>query len=155
MALVRPYAEQHAVLNGPGDQRPTATQVIQDQNLVGALEGLNILITGCTSGIGVETARALYLTGANIYITARDMEKGNSVAAELSRDRSRRIKVIEMSLDTFDSIRRGAADFLSQASELNVLINNAGIMACPPGKTKDGHELQFGNHLPKQRHALP
>ena len=57
-------------------------------------------------------------------------------------------QVIEMSLDSFASIRKGAADFLSQTSKLNILINNAGIMATPEGKTAEGHELQFGtNHL--------
>ena len=148
MSLIRPYAEQHAVPNGPGDQRPTAEQVIHDQGLVGALASLNILVTGCTSGIGIEVARALYLTGANIYITARDMSKGKAVAADLSTDPASPVKVIEMSLDSFDSIRKGAAHFLSQASQLHVLINNAGIMACPEGKTKDGYEVQFGtNHL--------
>ncbi|KAK5165779.1 uncharacterized protein LTR77_008702 [Saxophila tyrrhenica] len=51
MSLFRPYAEQHAVLSGPGDQRPTAEQAVRDQNLVGGLAGTNILITGCSSGI--------------------------------------------------------------------------------------------------------
>lgn len=148
MALIQPYARQHATPNGPGDQRPTAEQVIRDQNLVDVLPGLNILVTGVTSGIGIETARALYLTGANIYITARDMEKGNAVAAQLSTDPSRPVKVIQMSLDSFSSIRRGAEEFISQTSKLNVLINNAGIMATPYGKTADGFELQIGtNHL--------
>jgi NAD(P)-dependent dehydrogenase (short-subunit alcohol dehydrogenase family) len=144
MAPVRPYAQQHAALNGPGDQRPTAEQVVRDQN--NGLRGYNILITGCTSGIGVETARALYLTGANIWITARDIPKGEAVAKELSTDSTRPIKVIEMRLDSFDSIRKGAASFLSQTSKLNILINNAGIMATPEGKTADGHELQFGTN---------
>ena len=146
MSLARPYAEEHAVPNGPGDQRPTAEQVVRDQDLIGALTGLNIMITGCTSGIGVEVARALYLTGANIYITARDMSKGNDVATKLSTDPSHPIKVLEMSLDSFDSIRKGAADLLSQSPKLNILINNAGIMACPQGKTADGVELQFGTN---------
>ena len=148
MAPIRPYAEQHKSLQGPGDQRPTSEQVVRDQDLAGGLSGSNILITGCTSGIGIETARSLYLTGANIWITARDVAKGNGVVDGLSTDASRPIKVIEMSLDSFASIRKGVDDFLSQMSTLNVLINNASIMACPEGKTADGFELQFGtNHL--------
>lgn len=147
-SLIQPYAQQNATLNGPGDQRPTAEQVVRDQDLVGALPGLNILITGATSGIGIETARALYLTGANIYITARDIEKGNAVAAQLSSEPARPVQVIQMSLDSFASIRKGVEDLLSHTSKLHVLINNAGIMATPYGKTEDGHELQFGtNHL--------
>src|ERR1700744_4461621 len=106
MAPLQPYAEQHKSPQGPGDQRQTAEQIIREQDLVGALPGLNILITGCTSGIGIETARALYLTHANIWITARDMKKGKAVAEELSTDAARPVKVIEMSLDSFASIRR-------------------------------------------------
>ena len=97
--MPQPYAAQHSSLHGPSDQRPTAEQVIRDQNLVGELPGLNVLITGCTSGIGIETARALYLTGANIYITARDVGKGREVAAELSTDSCRPVKVRERILD--------------------------------------------------------
>lgn len=148
MGLFQPYADRHESPSGPGDARPTAEQVIRDQNLVGQLHGKNVFITGCTSGIGLETARALYLTGANVWITARDMTKGNEIAHELSTDSSRPVKVIEMSLDSFASIRRGAKDFLAETPTLNILINNAGVMACPEGKTRDGHELQFGtNHL--------
>ena len=148
MPLTQPYASVHASPKGPGDARPTATQIIHDQDLLNKLPGLTVLITGCTSGIGIETARALYLTGANIYITARNVAKGNEVAAELSTDPSRPVKVIEMSLDSFGSIRKGAAEFLKQESKLNILICNAGVMATPQGKTEDGFETQFGtNHL--------
>lgn len=148
MPLIQPYADQHKSLAGPGDQRPTAEQVIRDQGLVNALRSKTILITGCTSGIGVETARALYLTGADISITARDITKGNAVAKELSTDPDRQVKVIEMSLDSFASVRKGAADFLAQTSKLDILINNAGMMASPEGKTVDGNEQQFQtNHL--------
>lgn len=146
--LIQPYVHLHKSLNGPGDQRPTAMQVIEDQDLIDGLSGLNVLITGCTSGIGTETARALYLTGANIYITARDVEKGKTVAEQLSTDASRPVTVIKMSLDSFESIRKGVNDLLSRISTLNILINNAGIMATPYGQTEDGFELQFGtNHL--------
>ena len=148
MPLTQPYAAQHAHPNGPGDGRPTAEQIVRDQNLVAALPGTTILITGCTSGIGIPTARALYLTGANIYITARNASKGQEIAASISTDPSRPVKVIEMSLDSFASIRKAAKQFLEQESKLHVLINNAGVMATPEGKTEDGFETQFGtNHL--------
>ena len=148
MHLVQPYAAQHSSLHGPSDARPTAEQVIRDQGLINALPGHSILITGCTSGIGIETARALYLTGANIYITARNMSRGRQVASELSTDPARPVQLIEMSLDSFASVRKGAADFLAQESKLHISINNAGVMATPEGKTADGFEQQFGtNHL--------
>lgn len=89
-----------------------------------------------------------YLTGAKIYITARDLSKGNQVARELCTDPSRAVNVIEMRLDSFDSIRSGAQKFLAVESKLNILIDNAGVMACPKSTTIDGHESQFGtNHL--------
>ncbi|KAF2162114.1 hypothetical protein M409DRAFT_27494 [Zasmidium cellare ATCC 36951] len=144
----QPYADRHKNLKGPGDERPTAEEVVKDQGLVGGLKGRTIFITGCTSGIGIETARALYLTGANIYITARDTKKGEQVASEFATDPSRPIHVVEMRLDSFDSIRAAAQKFLAAESKLNILIDNAGIMACPKGTTVDGHESQFGtNHL--------
>ncbi|KAK4631189.1 Short-chain dehydrogenase/reductase prx1, partial [Fulvia fulva] len=148
MALTQPYAQDHTNLQGPGDSRPTAKQVIEDQGLVDILPGTVVLITGCTSGIGIETARALYLTGATIYITARSLEKGQEVALDLATDPQRPVKVLEMSLDSFASIRAAAQTFLEQESKLNILICNAGVMACPQTTTKDGFEYQFGtNHL--------
>ena len=59
MSLAQPYVDRHRNPKGPGDARPTAEEVIRDEGLVEKLSGVNILITGCTSGIGVETARAL------------------------------------------------------------------------------------------------
>jgi NAD(P)-dependent dehydrogenase (short-subunit alcohol dehydrogenase family) len=148
MPRVQPYAAEHAHRNGPGDARPTAEQVLRDQNLLSALPGTTILITGSTSGIGIPTARALYLTGATIYITARTASKGHEIAASISTDPARPVKVLEMSLDSFASIRSAAKQFLEQESKLHVLINNAGVMATPEGKTEDGFETQFGtNHL--------
>ncbi|KFZ14500.1 hypothetical protein V501_03199 [Pseudogymnoascus sp. VKM F-4519 (FW-2642)] len=64
------YAAAHEKLLSPGDQRPTALQVIKDEGLEGTLEGKVILITGCSAGLGVETARAMLATGATHYLTA-------------------------------------------------------------------------------------
>jgi NAD(P)-dependent dehydrogenase (short-subunit alcohol dehydrogenase family) len=148
MDAIAPYADLFKNPNGPGDQRPTALQIIKDQGLEGKWQDKVILITGCTSGIGVETARALYETGASIYITARNMEKGNSVAQSLTTDAARPVRVLELSLDSLASVRKAAEQFLSLSSKLNILIDNAGVMACPKGKTVDGFETQWGtNHL--------
>jgi len=146
--LIQPYADRHIHLNGPGDQRPTAVEIVQDLGLVDRLKDVNILITGCTSDVDIETARALYLTGANVWITARETTRGHAVAAELVTDPGRPVNVLEMDLASFESIRQAAATFLSQTSKLNVLMNNAKIMMCPQRVTKDGYELHFNtNHL--------
>lgn len=69
------------------------------------------------------------------------------IAASLPSSKGK-IDVLKLELDDLQSVRQCAADFLSKSKQLNVLITNAGIMACPEGKTKDGFETQFGtNHV--------
>ncbi|KAK7718329.1 hypothetical protein SLS64_002278 [Diaporthe eres] len=95
-------------------------------------------------------AKAIHLTGADVYITTRNLAKGKEVAEEIRADgKPGKVDVVQLELDSLDSVRTGAAEFLKKSgNKLNVLINNAGIMACPKGQTKDGFELQFGtNHL--------
>ena len=65
------YEAAHAEVNGAGDARPTAMDIIKDENLVDKLQGKVFLVTGGNSGIGVETARAIYATGAHVFITSR------------------------------------------------------------------------------------
>lgn len=64
MTSVSRYAAAHARPSGPGDARPTAAEVVRDEKLTGKLAGKVFCITGCSAGIGIETARALYATGA-------------------------------------------------------------------------------------------
>lgn len=77
------YAAAHALPQGPGDERPTAKQIIQDEELEGQLQGKVIVITGATSGIGLETARALTATGATLILTVRNLERAESVLGDL------------------------------------------------------------------------
>ena len=140
------YAEVHKSSNGPGDARPTANQIIEDENLRDQWSGKNVLITGCSSGIGVDTARALFLTGATLYLTARDVPKAKSELSDLTT--SGRVHLVELDLTSLESVRACAKDVLSQTDKLHLFIANAGVMACPEGRTKDGFETQFGvNHL--------
>ncbi|KAJ4993630.1 WW domain-containing oxidoreductase [Stagonosporopsis vannaccii] len=148
------YEEAHKFVNlrGAGDARPTALQVIEDEGLTGKLSDKVFLITGVSSGIGTETLRALHTTGAHVYGTVRDVAKGQKVVDTILSENhpsGGKISLIEMSLDSFASIRKGAADFLSKSNNtLHVLVTNAGIMATPYSKTTDGFESQFGtNHL--------
>lgn len=143
------YAEAHVNLNGPGDARPTALQIIKDENLINALPDKVALITGVSGGIGVETLRALHATGAHVFGTVRDLAKGQKVVDEIlaSNPSGGKIDLIEMELGSLDSVRKAAKEFLEKSGgKLNLLILNAGIMAVPEGKTKDGFELQFGTN---------
>nr|POE65647.1 putative oxidoreductase [Quercus suber] len=73
----QPYAALHtdAAMKGPGDTRPTALQVVKDLDATGAFTGKTAVITGCSTGLGVETARALYEAGMALFLTARDMKR--------------------------------------------------------------------------------
>ena len=140
------YAAAHASINGPGDARPTALQIIKDEGLEGKLTDKVILITGCSSGIGVETARALATTGATLYLTARDLGKAKSVLGSLLEQSH--VHLLKLELNSLESVRACATEFLSKCKTLNILINNAGVMATPEGRTVDGFETQFGtNHV--------
>ena len=140
------YAEAHRSLQGPGDARPTALQIVQDEGLEGKLAGKVIFITGCSSGIGIETARALSATGATLYLTARNLEKAKTALGDLLQ--LDRVHLLLLDLNSFESVRACAKEFLSRSSTLNILINNAAVMATPEGRTADGFETQFGtNHL--------
>ena len=98
-----PYFEAHANSNGPGDARPTAMEIIKDEGMIDRLKGQAIVITGISSGIGVETARALAATGADLFLTARNVSKARSA---LARDGHNQIfDLIRSSNERFDSLR--------------------------------------------------
>ncbi|CAH0043773.1 unnamed protein product [Clonostachys solani] len=144
------YAESYRSPNGPGDARPTALQIVEDNQLVGVWKGRVVLVTGGTSGIGVETVRALHATGADVWFTARDASKGQNTLEDISKSSRGEglLQVLAMDLDSLESVREAADSFLKKSSKLNILINNAGIMATPYSKTKEGFERQFAvNHL--------
>ncbi|KAH8688948.1 hypothetical protein BGW36DRAFT_391505 [Talaromyces proteolyticus] len=141
------YAAAHASPQGAGDSRPTALQIVKDEGMEGKLKGKVIVITGTSSGIGIETARALSTTGATLYLTARNVIKAKAALADILEPSL--TEFIELDLESFDSVRTAARTILAKTDKVNILINNAGIMAVPDLQfTKDGHELQFGtNHL--------
>ncbi|OQV05355.1 hypothetical protein CLAIMM_10112 [Cladophialophora immunda] len=142
-----PYAAAHRRPNGPGDARPTAVQIIKDNDRTSKLGDLVILITGCSSGLGVETARALAATGATLYLTARNLVKAReALGPDLTSNP--KVRLLELNLDSLASVRACATEFLKQSSKLNILVNNAGIRHVPFSKTEEGFERHFGvNHL--------
>ncbi|GJN07322.1 hypothetical protein PR202_ga25143 [Eleusine coracana subsp. coracana] len=110
---------------------------------------LTAIVTGATNGIGKETARVLALRGAKVIIPARTLESGLKVKESLADQvPESKLHVMEMDLSSLSSVRSFAESFNSSHEHLNILINNAGIMACPFQLSKDGIELQFAtNHL--------
>ncbi|CDM30347.1 hypothetical protein DTO013E5_9549 [Penicillium roqueforti] len=105
-----------------------------------------VLVTGVSSGIGVETVRVLASTGATIFGTARNLDKAKEALNDVLD--TGHLKLLFMDQTDLSSVRACAAEFRKESPKLNILINNAGVMNTPESRTKDGFELQFGtNHL--------
>ena len=123
----------------------TASEVAEGIDLSGKVA----LVTGGSSGLGQETARVLAERGAQVILTARNAPKGEAVAAEIRASTgNQNVQVEELELGSLKDIRAFADRVLARHPKLHILVNNAGVMACPPAKTADGFELQFGsNHV--------
>ena len=113
------------------------------------LSGQTIVITGGSAGLGVETARVLSACGAKIVSVVRDEAKGLAAAATIRESvPSAEIEMAVLDLFDLDSVRRGADDIAKRFPRIDRLINNAGVMACPLGRTAQGLDTQLGtNHL--------
>jgi NAD(P)-dependent dehydrogenase (short-subunit alcohol dehydrogenase family) len=124
------YAERYAVRAGPGDNRPTTLEILKDEGLIGKLSDKVMIVTGVSSGVGVETLRAFHATGATVYGTVRNIAKGQKIVDEiLAADPSNKAKIelLEIDLESFESIRKGVKVFLEKEKTLNILVNNAGV----------------------------
>ncbi len=111
--------------------------------------GKTALITGANSGLGYEAAKVLSGRNARVILAVRDPVKGERAAAQIRRTvPGADLEVLLLDLASLASIRSAAAAFLSAYDRLDILINNAGVMAIPRRTTADGFEMQFGtNHL--------
>ena len=110
------------------------------------LSGVTAIVTGAGSGIGVETARALALAGADVVLAVRRPDAAEAVAQEINAMGKGSARTEQIDLSSFGSIRAFAARWGERP--LNILINNAGVMACPLSRTEDGLEMQIGtNHF--------
>jgi len=119
------------------------------QNDIPDQKGRVVIVTGGNSGIGYEAGLVLAGKGAHVILAVRDVNKGEK-AAQAIRERHMQAQVTVMPLDLSDlkSVRAFAQAFLAKYERLDILINNAGVMALPARKTADGFEMQFGtNHL--------
>lgn len=102
--------------------------------------GKTVIVTGANSGLGLVTAREMARVGARVILACRDISKGQDAAAGMSGD----VEVRRLDLQDLASVR----EFADTVSVVDVLINNAGIMAVPYALTRDGFESQIGtNHL--------
>src|SRR5271166_6084195 len=114
------------------------------------LKGKRILVTGVSAGLGVETARALASRGAQVVGAARDPGKAKAATMQVRADAANGggLKLVELDLASLASVRACADALLADGQTFDLVIANAGVMACPFGKTADGFEIQFGtNHL--------
>jgi NAD(P)-dependent dehydrogenase (short-subunit alcohol dehydrogenase family) len=111
--------------------------------------GRTAVITGANSGIGLEAAKELARAGADVVLACRNIEKGEAAAAAIRKARpDARAEVMALDLGSLASVRAFASRFTDVRPALDLLINNAGVMAPPRSTTGDGFELQFGtNHL--------
>ncbi len=128
-----------------GDQSTT------DDVLEGVdLSGKRVLVTGVSAGLGVETARVLAAHGATVVGAARDLDKAKKATAVVRDDAKNggSIELVALDLASLKSVRACADALLKAGTPFDVVICNAGVMACPKGETADGFETQFGtNHL--------
>ena len=122
----------------------TAEEVLRGVDL----RGKQILVTGVSAGIGVETARALLAHGADVVGAVRDLEKARAATASFQAALHGSLDLVELDLASLKSVRACADRLAAEERALACIIANAGVMASPQGTTEDGFETQFGtNHL--------
>ena len=114
------------------------------------LSGKRILVTGVSAGLGVETARTLAAHGAQVVGAARDLKKAEAATEQVRTQAAHGggLELVELDLASLASVRACAETLISKGEPFDLVIANAGVMACPKGLTSDGFETQFGtNHL--------
>lgn len=113
------------------------------------IEGKVVVITGANTGIGYETAIDLARRGAKVYIACRSAQRGEAAKKEIVyKAQSHNVVFRQLDLASMKSIHAFVEQFRKEERKLDILINNAGVFACPQSETEDGFETQFGvNHL--------
>ncbi|MEB2346222.1 MAG: SDR family NAD(P)-dependent oxidoreductase [Deltaproteobacteria bacterium] len=123
----------------------TADEVAAGVDLAGRVA----VVTGASSGLGAETARVFAARGATVVCAARDAAKAEAVAGRIRSDTGNpAVEVVGLELGSLPSIRACAREILARHAAIHLLVDNAGVMACPLARTESGFELQLGtNHL--------
>ena len=111
--------------------------------------GRNAVVTGASGGLGLETARVLAARGATVVLACRDLGKAEHAAAQIQAAAAQAdLRIVQLDLASLASVREAASEILATCSRLDLLINNAGVMAVPYQTTTDGFESTFAiNHL--------
>jgi NAD(P)-dependent dehydrogenase (short-subunit alcohol dehydrogenase family) len=122
-----------------------------DEVLAGVdLSGKRVLVTGVSAGLGVETARVLAAHGGHVVGAARDLAKAERATRQVRADAASggAFELVALDLASLASVRACADMLMARGEPFDLIIANAGVMACPFGHTADGFETQFGtNHL--------
>ncbi|MDY7081188.1 MAG: SDR family NAD(P)-dependent oxidoreductase, partial [Halobacteria archaeon] len=115
------------------------------------MTGKNVVVTGANSGLGFEASKAFAEKGANVVLACRSDARGNKAVKKIENDdevNDASVEFMKLDLADLSSIRRFAVNFKDEFSSLDVLCNNAGLMAIPRQETEDGFEMQLGvNHF--------
>jgi NAD(P)-dependent dehydrogenase (short-subunit alcohol dehydrogenase family) len=113
----------------------------------GCMRGRRVIVTGASSGLGLATARTLRELGAHVHILVRDRGRGESAAEQIAGSGEGGVEVESCDLSSLSSIRSFATRFSSSHRGLDVLINNAGVMAGERDLSVDGYELTFATNV--------
>ncbi|KGN49937.1 short-chain dehydrogenase TIC 32, chloroplastic isoform X1 [Cucumis sativus] len=132
---------------GPSGFSASSTAEEVTQGINGT--GLTAIVTGASSGIGTETARVLALRGVHVVMAVRNVATGREVQEAIIKENpTAKVDTMELDLSSMASVRNFASNFKSSGLPLNILVNNAGVMASPFLLSKDKIELQFAtNHV--------
>lgn len=116
---------------------------------IGDQSGKIVIVTGSNSGIGKETVKELASRGAKVIMAVRNLEKGRQAMTDIKQSaRNADIEVRQLDLSDLASVKKFSASFNNDYNQLDILINNAGIMMCPQVSTADGFDIQVGtNHF--------
>ncbi|EAQ28086.1 oxidoreductase, short-chain dehydrogenase/reductase family protein [Erythrobacter sp. NAP1] len=134
----------------------TADEVLEGKDL----SGKTVFITGGNSGLGQETGRAMAAKGAHVILAGRDQGKlDEAVSAIRSEVPDANLETITCDLASLDSVHAAGAEANERFDKIDLLINNAGVMACPKMHTDDGFEMQLGTnhlgHFALTKHLMP
>ena len=140
-----PYEPAPRPVNRRFGRESTAEDVLDGVDLSGRV----FAVTGASSGLGEESVRALAIRGARVAMLARHPDRNAEAAARIrSSTPGADLSLHQINLADLSSVARFAEEAAGQLDRIDVLVNNAGVMCCPEGRTADGFETQFGvNHL--------